>query len=189
MNKEDFQLKKVKVDDAGKCEISYLHTITEKEIAYSDTHIVSSPRICHQDLKNILKELVVYLADANSLKPHRALPKMSAKPQDAIKQLKQVFNQMDQEIHDSITVTGIALAGDEESESVVVTGKRRVHHTGVALNCPTMHKNGDSFGFESKVFEIVEKIKEEVFLYLTENKRSDITLFDEEGKNKDQDAA
>lgn len=180
MNREDFELKKVKVEDTGKCEISFLKTISGGEVAFKETHIVSSPRICHEDLQNALKELVTYLADINSLKPHRNLPKMSKKPLDAVEVLKQVFGQMDQDIHDSITVTGIALAGKDDAESLGITGKRRVHHTGVALNSPTIHKGGDSFGIESLIFEIVEKVKEEVFLYLTENKSSEATLFDEE---------
>ena len=97
---------------------------------------------------------------------------MSATVEKAYEKCGKLFDQIDQEIYESVEVTGIALSGDKNNREVIITGKRRIHHTGGAMNSPKMAFDGEVFGFESKVAELCEKIIEEAKLYALEDKSS-----------------
>lgn len=176
MNKEDFTLKKVKVDKLGRVEAKFEQSTKDGEVSYADTHEVKSPRIIHPDLKGLLDGLKMTMAVSNDLLPHRNLPKISPAAQKHVDKLGKMLHDMDEEILAGITVTGLAIQGDDDKRSVVLTGKRdikgknRERYTAVAMNSPKISLNGDVFGFEAELADDVEKIIDEVYLYFADRK-------------------
>ncbi len=183
MKKEEFELHKVKVDDAGKVEVTYLRSISDGEVAYVDTHIISSPRICHPDLLNSLNELSWFIAESNELLIKRKTIEALKSAKKGSKEIESTLNKIDAKTMKSITVTGVSLQGDEENRSIVITGKRKIHHTGGALNSPKITLNGDSFKFEESLREPIDKVVDETYEYLFNLKSSDGNLFADEGTN------
>jgi hypothetical protein len=102
------------------------------------------------------------------------------------KAMEPVLKLWDEEVYNSVTVTGISIQGSIEDGSCVITGNRSILHTGGALNSPKISFNGDSFGFESTLQNRVQVIINEVFAYVFENKSSTPELF---GELEEEDAA
>ena len=179
MKKEDFTLKKFKVDKRGRMEAKFEQSTKDGDVSYADVHEVKSPRIIHPDLENLLNGLKMTMAVANDLLPHRNLPKISPAAQKHVDKLSKMFHEMDEEILAGITVTGVAIQGDNDEDdkrSVVLTGKRdikgknRERYTSVAMNSPKISLNGDIFGFEAELTDDVDKLIDEVYLYFSDRK-------------------
>lgn len=179
MKKEDFTLKKFKVDKRGKMEAKFEQNTTDGEASYADTHEVKSPRIIHPDLKKLMDGLKMTMAVSNDLLPHRNLPKISPTQQKQLDKMSKMFHEMDEDILAGITVTGVAIQGaneEEDKRSVVLTGKRdvkgknRERYTSVAMNSPKISLSGDIFGFEGELADDLNKIIDEVYLYFAERK-------------------
>lgn len=157
-------------------EAKFEQSTQDGDVAYADTHEVKSPRIIHPDLKALLDGLKMSMAVANDLLPHRNMPKVSPAKQTQLDKMSKLWHEMDEEILAAITVTGVAIQGDEDKRSVVLTGKRdikgknRERYTSVAMNSPKISLNGDVFGFEAELSDDLNKIIEEVYLYFAERK-------------------
>lgn len=176
MQKENFILKKFKVDGRKRITAKFEQLSYDGDVSTADVHEVFSSRVCHPDLMELLDGLKMTMAVANDLLPHRNLGKIPPKQREQVDALSKLWHKMDQEVIDGITVTGLAIQGDEESQSVVITGKRdvkgknRERFTSVALNSPKIMLGGDIFGFEAELAEDVERIIDEVYLYYAERK-------------------
>lgn len=184
MKIEDFNLCKVKVDSSGKAEITYLESV---EGGFVKTHIVSSPVVCHPDLRDALNALKSPMAKGNDLL--LTLPAIPPKLKDAANSLEKIFKKVDDEIIDGVTITGIALSGDDENRAMVITGKRKANHTEVAINTPKITLKGEVFGFETSLQPIIDKIIEETFEYLNNHKSAQLSILDEEGVEAEKEEA
>lgn len=166
----EFELKKVKLDGQKIEVIKYSDGSGEYEY-YPDKN-----KLCHPDLVEAIEVLVPYLVDSNDLRVHRKEVKMAPAVKEAATKMEGAFKLMDELINESVTVTGISISGDENNRGVVITGKRKVHHTGVAMNSPQIKMNGDSFGFESTVDDLVEDIITEVRAYVIDGKSAQLAM-------------
>lgn len=193
MNKEDFTLKKFKIDKRGRMEAKFEQTTTDGGSSYADVHEVKSPRIIHPDLKKLLDGLKMTMAVSNDLLPHRNLPKISPAQQKQLDKMTKMFHEMDEEILAGITVTGVAIQGandEDDKRSVVLTGKRdikgknRERYTSVAMNSPKISLSGDIFGFEAELADDVDKLIDEVYLYFADRKGAQTEIAFEKTEEK-----
>lgn len=191
MNIDKFELRKLKVEASGKTTISYRRMISEGSASYADDVEVVSPRVPHPDLTQALEALVPLLAESNELYIHRDLTNISPAQREKMedKILQRALNVWDAKINESVEVSGVSLQGDIETGSCVITGKRRVHNTAVAMNSPKISFNGDSFGIETAVQDAVKKINMEVYEYVFNKKsaQQEIPFKEEEGKTEKQE--
>lgn len=168
----NFQLKSIKIASDGKVEISFITSNGEEGRASYDELVMISDRYPHPDLKEAIRKLNIPLADANGLRPYRELPHIAPgklEKWDA-KEVQSILETLDTQVYASVIPSGISLSGKDHSLAVVITGKHEVHGTAVAMNSPRIHVNGDTFGFESSVFEIVDEIIEEARKFVIERK-------------------
>lgn len=170
MNKSIFILHKCKVNDKGHLEIEY----TTDRGAYEFT----SKDVPHPDLHNALMALNPFLADANELRSHR-LVKFPPKTQ-----AEDILKEMDRLVYESIHVSGLSLSGDEDHLAAVISGKHKVKGTAVAMNTPLIRTNGDSMGFETDLFPLIDKVREEVRLFIFEDKKFQSEIFKGDGEEK-----
>lgn len=186
MKKEEFELKKIKIDPAGKVTVEYSRIVRDKEVVYADDVIVTSPRLAHPDLEAALGALTTCLADANDLRIHRKDIKIMPKIAKALKDesVQAFLKILDKEVYDSVHVSGVSIQGTLEDGSCIITGKRDILHTGGALNSPKISFNGDSFGFENTVKNRVQVVINEAFAYVYENKSTNPELFAKEEEPK-----
>lgn len=185
MNRDAFELHKFKVDKNGRLEATYSIMHTDGDTAHAEVYTMSSRRITHPDLRDALDELRYTVAEANDLMPYRHI-KCAPSKQQHLDKLAKEFNKLDAEVVDAITVTGLSLKGSIEGtndkRAVVITAKRdikgkdRERHTAVAMNTPKIMLNADVFGFEDSLAQDIDKLTEEVYLYIVERKSNQLAL-------------
>ena len=138
----------------------------------------------HPDLLNALHELKEFLArcfgayDINFIRESKSL---DAKGKTAFKAVKKYLDNMFNESNKKITINGFSVSGQIEGEKdkrgVVLSGTMgQVNGTKSSINSPLIKFNQDVFKFEDQVKVIVDKIEDEVALYLFENKKAEPEL-------------
>ena len=85
----------------------------------------------------------------------------------------------DQELGESVTVTGVDVSGKDDLKGLIITGKKAVTSGAVAMNSPRIRFNGSAFGFEEQVETFFGIHVTEVFKALYDNKSAQLTLFGE----------
>lgn len=198
MNRENFNLSKFKIDTQGRLEANYEIMHTDGDTAHAEQYTMKSRRITHPDLRQLMDDLRLTVAEANDLLLYRHIKCAPAKQQHLDKLTKEL-NKLDNELVESITVTGISIQGDVEGthdkRSVVITAKREIkgknrdRYTAVAMNTPKIMFSSDIFGFEAALAEDVERIIDEVYLYVVERKSNQAVLEFPEDDAEDQPAA
>ena len=87
------------------------------------------------------------------------------------------------EMNARITIKGISLNGEEEKRSCVISGTFEISNGMiVAINSCRLLLNSDTFGFESKLRDIIKEIENEVYLFLFKDKKAQLEMFDEFGE-------
>ncbi len=147
----------------------------------------------HPDLLNSLHDLKEFLArcfgayDINYIRESKAL---DAKGKVAFKNVKKYLDNMFKESNNKIAINGFSISGqidgEKDKRGVVLSGTMdQVNGTKSSINSPLIKFNQDVFKFEDQVKVLVDKIEEEVALYLFENKKAEPELdlkTDEEAK-------
>lgn len=184
---KNFNLKKFKQETNGKWKIEFTGIGSDGK---NELHDLTFDRIPHQDLFDIMKKLKRLLALSNDLFVHRKELNLKSQDQINLEAAEIALAKMDQIVIDSMSVSGFYLKGKEDNLSVVITGKHNTYHTAVAMNSPLIKLEGDAFGFEPEVKEVVDELIHEVKLYLFDCKCSGGDLFnnaeetnEEEGGN------
>jgi len=175
MNREHTEILKIKVNDAGEVELNLI----DRESGW--TWAGTCSRISHPDLPNALDKLSWFVAESNDLLINRKVSDILKAKKKSYKEIASVLKNVDAQMIDDITVTGVSFKGNEENRAVVITGKRSFHHTGGALNSPLITLDSDTFGFEESMKEPLEKVIDEVMAYVFDLKGS---LFGETEKEE-----
>lgn len=179
IDRSSFELKKVKLLPSGgvyaECKMTAhvdgsLHEIDEK---------VTNPIVPHPDLENAIRSLknelltscgfrgLMVVVNAEEFKASGAQKEAAA----------EFWNILEGKAH----VTGVHFSGEEENAGVIISGKIAAENgSNIALNSPRMRFSSDVFGFEEHLEGMAEKIKDEVYSYLFENKKGQLELFDGE---------
>ena len=168
-----FQLKKIKLNDNGSVKLLEIYLINEVNgvESHDKWKLEDSARIVHDDLKEQLEKLAEHMTTMCDLGAINKCDQVQdLVTGDHADEFGKVFDAIKEKITEGIKVSGISLQGDTETGSVVITGKRKVHHTSQALVTPKMNFEGEIYGCETRVSTICDNIIEEVRLFFEENK-------------------
>ena len=153
VSKSAFGLLKVKADPKGGLTASYQVTVTDG----NEPVIIERQESCtadvHPDLRNALAGLRTFVRRCF------ALP---------------------EEFEAKIEVRGAAWSGIGDGTGVVLTSiLEAANGLKSALNTPRIKTAQESFGFEPELEAALEVVKDEVYAYLYEGKRAQLSLFGE----------
>jgi hypothetical protein len=173
-----FDLKKIKINPEGKVEISYKSENSEEGRASYDEYVVISDIFPHPDLRNAIKKLSIYLADANGLRAYRNLPHIPPAKIEKWnqKEIQDILDVLDNHVYATVQASGIALSGKDHDLAVIITGKHETKTASVAMNSPRIRVTGDSFGFEASVFDVVDEVIEEARKFVEEKKSAQMSM-------------
>jgi hypothetical protein len=182
----EFTLKKIKIGSDGKVNIIYLESDTSQGAAVKDVIERVSDRIPHPDLTMAVKRLTPFLIGSNSLMSHRLIDaiKTSKAEKTQIEKMEPVFLKLDEVVRKSVEVSGLAISGSDDNICIIITGKHYTGNTAVAINSPKLHINGDTWGFESKIEDVIFEIIEEAKAFVIDRKSAQLQMkFDDEEKD------
>lgn len=141
-------------------------------------HQVTSDAPVHPDFTKKLESLKPMLAQACGLTRviHSMKNLTSSESKVALEVLAGDLEQIEQEILNDLTVTGIALSGQEDNEGVIITGMYNNGNTNIAKNTPRITFNRDTYGFEEELMSLCDELVEETRKYAVEGKSAQLTM-------------
>lgn len=152
--KDRFYLKKIKTQKNGGLDLHFETEYLADGAVERDEDHKSRTKIPHPDLIECLK----------SLRPF----------------VRKIYH-IDPEFDERITVTGIALSGQDENEGIIITATWKNDNGMVsALNTHRMRYSDTTYGFEADIEEVVLKLKDEAYAYLYLKKVGEQELFDQQ---------
>ena len=145
----------------------------------------------HEDLTNAFKELgpiAMRVMGWNEIEIVFSSPQLTDSEKEAANTLRHRLKLFKQGQLERIEVRGIHLNGKEDTAGFQVTIMRDSDSkVPSVINTPVVKFNRESFGIEERAAEIIDRISEEVFCYLFEEKYAPLTVaFEDElsGKNR-----
>ncbi len=186
-DQDNISLSKVKLIKGGGLEVHYTESVRDGDITDKLSFAVKNTINPHPDLVKKIEALKDYLARCygfngiNVLMDSKQLKPAEEKAFDKVRNLIDV---MVKETMKKIDITGVSINGEIDGEkdkrSVVISGTMlQENNAKTALNSPRLKMNQDIFKIESDVKIIIDDLEDEVFLYLFENKKAQLALFDE----------
>lgn len=176
--KESFKLSKVKLIKDGGLDCHFeVEEVSGQEVYLEKYHTESSKDL-HPDLSSKFLELKPILARIYHLSFFRDIIQ---KPDfKATAKQSQFAEKFYQEILSRINVTGVAISGQDKNEGIIITGTFKADTNQImAINSHRIRFVDTKYGFEENLEILVDEIKEEVFAFLFENKRAQLSLFDQ----------
>lgn len=173
----NFKLSKFKVGKGGGLETHFEVNESIGEAVFTEKHHLSSAKDVHPDLQNELNKLRSIVARVFGLTSFLSVvdtPEFkSTKNQDKI------ARDFEDEVLGKVDVRGISLSGEKENIGVVITAVLTVMKTQkTAINTPRIQFAKINFGFEEELEQILTTIEKEVYKFLFEDKRAQLSLFD-----------
>ena len=148
------KVNKVKIINNGRLEVHY--------IDFGDDIVLKGDHQVHPDLKAAMNRLVPFLCDITE---QREADKYDWSEPDG---------EFNKDLLKNLSVSGIAISGDDAFEQVVITGKRTLSSTRKVLNLNTPQISLDSDEAEyvrlSELQEAVDAVCEEAKLYVKDHK-------------------
>jgi hypothetical protein len=194
MNKENVTFTKVKLLNSGGVEAFFSHsTKREDGQVIQESHAIKRRLKEDPDLTNAFQAFKQYLGKCvgiSYLAGLKDIPGLTDAAKKHIKALEKTIKEHESNQLNKIEVTGITIAGDEDSTAIVISGKMlQANNSKVAINSPRIPLENNTFGFESKLESLIETLRDETYLYLFEGKAAQLELFggedDEETSGKD----
>lgn len=176
--KESFKLSKVKLVKDGGLDCHFeVEEVLGQEV-YTEKYHTESSKDLHPDLASCFNGLKPILARIYHLSFFRDM--MQNKDFKATAAQSKYAEKLYQEILAKIAVTGIALSGQDQNEGVIITGTFTADtNQKMAINSHRIRFTDTKYGFEGDLELTVDEIKEEVYSFLFENKRAQLSLFDQ----------
>ncbi len=176
--RSQFHLRKVKRGDKGGLVIAFDYEMGgNSEIDRIKVKDFESTVEPHPDLTSRIRALLPMLVRT---KHYGVLRDIAGESKfAATKKQAEFLEKAYQAIVEKVTATGIAISGTDKI-GVVITGK--IETDGgmkSAMNTPRLQLDREVFGFEGELDTLVEELEEEVYNYLYENKKSQLSLFEE----------
>lgn len=175
-SRKNFKISKVKLLKDGGLDCHF-----ETEEVYGDEtfteklHSESSKDV-HPDLRDKLQELAIIVARVFHLTFFNTLvanDKFFANKAQVI-----IAEEMQNELVKKINVTGISWSGQYANEGIVITATLAAdNNQRMALNTIRMKFSDTRYGFEEQMEQIAEEVKDEVYEFLFEGKRAQLSLF------------
>ena len=180
-SKTNFKLSKVKLIKDGGLDCQYeVEEVVGQEV-YHNKYNSESPKQEHPDLKNCFNKLKPIIARIYHLTFFKTL--MDTQEFKASRVQIEVADKAFEEVMEKVDVTGISLSGEDENVGIVITGTFTADtNQKMAINSHRIRLEGDHYGFEEELGEIVSEIEEEVYAYLFEDKQAQLQLFNAAGE-------
>jgi hypothetical protein len=179
VNRDSFNLQKVKLLKGGGVES------TTKIIAQIDGSTMEiernqkTPVVPHPDLENAIRSLKEkLLISTNFLTMRTIVNSFEFKPR---KDQREAVDKAIDILMNKTTVTGIHVSGQDQNRGVIISGKMQCENgSNSAVNSPRMRFTSEVFGFEEELEGEIDHIEDELYLYLHENKKAQLEVFQEE---------
>ena len=180
-SKDKFSLSKAKLIKDGGLACTYeVEEVVGQEV-YNNKYNSESPKVEHPDLKNAFNKLTFIIARIYHLTFFKTL--METHEFAATRGQVGIADKAFEEVMEKIEVTGIALSGEEDNVGVVITGTFLADtNQKMTITTHRIRLEGDHYGFEDKLSDIVKKIEDEVYAYLFLDKQAQLQIFDASGK-------
>lgn len=182
--KEKFSLSKVKLLKDGGIDVHYEVTEVVGNESYTNKYHVLSAKDIHPDLRNLFKDLCPIMGRIFNITSFKSM--MATPDFKATKKQLDIAEAFAQECLGNIDVRGVSLSGQDDNVGVVLTGLFTVsNNQKTAINSPRLKYNVETFGFEEELENIVCDIENEVYEFLFEGKKAQLSLFDANGNSND----
>lgn len=179
--KKAFALSKVKTLKDGGLDVHYEVTETVGNESYTNKYHVESAKDIHPDLKRCfdsMRPIMGRIFNVTSFLSCMDSPEMKLTAKQ-----KEFARQFADEMLENIEVRGVSYSGDSDNLGVVLTGLFTVsNNQKTCINSPRIKFNTESFGFEEELEDIVGKIECEVYEFLFNGKRAQLSLFGADGE-------
>lgn len=184
---DQFHMKKVSLLTSGGIDIKW--TVNESVSAESHEALesVKSTKDPHGDLTQIIRQCKPWLAKVMSYSTVQA---MTNHPDfAATKKQSEAAKKAYEKILEKLTVTGIDVSGTLENRGLTIRGTFKVDSKQhIKLNTHKLKADGKAFGFEGDIPELIDRLEEECYLYIYEDKRAQLELtFDEKAKEAEKE--
>lgn len=168
-SRENFSLKKVKLlNDSRGLNVDYSMIQKDGALSSNEKINIESHFAPHPDLTNSIEQLSEYAVKSCGL--------LKAVNDSKANEFNKYLNRIKEDFYPS----GISLSGSEEKLGAIITGIWNCHDNyKIALNTPRIILSGEGFGFEEELSELITKIEDEVYSYLFEGKKAQLSLMDE----------
>jgi len=177
--KENFTAKKIKIGSAGGLEIDYDLTEVIGGESYQSSQNQKSSKEPHPDLAENLFKMAPMVAQIFGFTLAREV--VFKKEFDANISQKEYISKAVDELTENIKVTGVSISGKEDNIGVVITCSYAVdNRQRVALNTPRIMLKGTSRGFEEKLGELIESLKDEAYEFVFNRKVANPEIFEYE---------
>lgn len=174
--KKNFTLSKVKIVKDGGLDVHYDAAEAAGNEVYIDNVHRTSAKDIHPDLKQLFKDLSPIVARVFGLTSFLSM--VEIKEFKATASQKETARQLGDELINKVEVRGISLSGKDANYGVVITAVLEVlNGQKTAINTPIIKFAKVTHGFEEELEEIVDKIKDEVYLFLFKGKKAQLELF------------
>ncbi len=180
--KDNFTLKEVKSTDRASLELLAIGKVSEgaltNEIPYQGKGKNSYQVIPHPDLFELFDKLKERFAQYFGFNSSKVLVK--SKEFGGTKAHAKYIEKHYEEVLNDIKINGVSFTGKDEdgfATGIIVKGTFK----GCALNTKQLHFKNQEFGEEIR--DIADKLEDEVYDYLFNDKKAELALFDEEGSD------
>lgn len=175
--KKNFKLSKVKRIKNGGLDIHYTIEETEGSEVFNPKIHLEHPKDFHPDLTDKLGKLKPILARIYHLTFFTEL--MGLNEFEATQEQEEIAMKLECEIMDKITVNGVTFSGSDKNRGIVISGSFTADtNQAMPINSHNLKFSSTRYGFEEEVERICEELKDEVYAYVYENKRAQMSLFD-----------
>ena len=166
-SREKFKMNSLKSKDRASLEFDAISNHSDGVETYKIPHKGPYPIIPHPDLFNLIDELRMHLASDYGY----TLAELMIKEEgfNATPEQKKFAEDFTAQMIQSITVTGIKIAG-KERQKVIITGT----YNGRAINSKTLHYENQEYGEDLE--RICDGLEDELFEYIFNDKKSQLEI-------------
>lgn len=186
-SKTSFNLSKIKMISGGGLSVKYdLEAVIGAE-TYHSNHVEESTKQPHPDLEECFEKMAPMVAQIMGFSAAKDLAYKLEFKADA--KQKEFLSKYVKEMTDKIKVTGIAISGKGEKVAAVITSIFTVDNKQkIALNSPRVLLKSSSRGFEEELEGLIEKIRDEAYEFLFNNRVANPEMFgpDDFGKSNEE---
>lgn len=181
--KSSFKLGKVKLVKDGGLDVVFQVEEQIGQEVYTEKYHTESTKDIHPDLIKAISGMKTIMARVYHMNFFRML--MTNDEFNATPEQSEIAEKLYQEILAKIRITGLSLSGQDANEGVVISGTFTADtNQKMAINSHRIKFTDTKYGFEEDLEITTDEIKEEVYAFLFENKRAQLSLFgndDDEG--------
>ncbi|MGL4598534.1 MAG: hypothetical protein ACRCYO_13535 [Bacteroidia bacterium] len=175
-------MKKIKFLPSG--EIGVVYFMTNPDTGKRRKIDMEFDLMPHVDLCEAVKALAPFMAEAMDLFAHRPKFKLNPERKARWEAVEDILKTLDGEVIASVIPKGIIIKGEGDSMNVKIVGNYKTKTQEVAMNTPKIFKDSDSFGFEDKLFMLIDRVIAEAKEYAINEKSSQLKLDLEEVSKK-----